>query len=65
LATFDFSRAYDPKEAAVKPPLSFFLCLLKHNPEKWIPKDHAQTKGIKREDDSKKSHPALAAMHGL
>jgi hypothetical protein len=36
---------------------------LKHDPEKWVPvfgKDHAQNKKLEREDDSSKSHPALA-----
>src|SRR6266849_9472918 len=35
---------------------------LEHDPEKWVPifrKDHAQTKKIERDDDSRKSHPAL------
>jgi hypothetical protein len=35
---------------------------LEHDPEKWVPvfrKDHAQTKKIERDDDSKKSHPVL------
>ncbi len=35
---------------------------LEHDPEKWVPvfrKDHAQTKMIERDDDSKKSHPVL------
>jgi hypothetical protein len=35
---------------------------LEHDPEKWLPvfrKDHAQTKKIERDDDSKKSHRAL------
>jgi hypothetical protein len=34
---------------------------LQHDPEKWTPvfrKDHAQTKKIERDDDSKKRHPA-------
>jgi hypothetical protein len=37
--------------------------LLEHDPEKWTPvfrKDHAQIKEIERDDDSKKSHRALA-----
>jgi hypothetical protein len=37
--------------------------LLEHDPEKWVPvfrKDHAQIKEIERDDDSKKSHHALA-----
>ena len=36
---------------------------LEHDSEKWVPvfrKDHAQTKMPERDDDSKKSHPALA-----
>src|SRR5258705_5897628 len=36
--------------------------MLEHDPQKWVPvfrKDHAQTKNIERDDDSKKSHPAL------
>ncbi len=36
--------------------------VLEHDPEKWVPvfrKDHAQIKEIERDDDSKKSHPAL------
>jgi hypothetical protein len=36
---------------------------LEHDPEKWVPvfrKDHAQIKEIERDDDSKKSHHALA-----
>jgi hypothetical protein len=36
---------------------------LEHDPEKWVPvfrKDHAQIKKIEWDDDSKKSHPALA-----
>jgi hypothetical protein len=43
---------------------------LEHDPEKWVPfslgtnakrlpGDHAQTKRLERDDDSKKSHPAL------
>jgi hypothetical protein len=35
---------------------------LELDPEKWVPvfrKDHALTKKIERDDDSKKSHPAL------
>jgi uncharacterized repeat protein (TIGR03809 family) len=35
---------------------------LQHDPEKWVPvfrKDHAQTKKLERDDDSKQSHPAL------
>jgi hypothetical protein len=35
---------------------------LEHDPEKWKPvfrKDHARNKKIERDDDSKKSHPAL------
>ena len=38
---------------------------LAHDPEKWAPvfrKDHAQIKEIERDDDSKKSHLALAAL---
>jgi hypothetical protein len=38
---------------------------LEHDPEKWVPvfrKDHAQIKEIERDDDSKKSHHALAAV---
>jgi hypothetical protein len=34
---------------------------IEHDPEKWVPvlrKDHAQSKKIERDDDSKKSHPA-------
>ena len=37
---------------------------LEHDPEKWEPvfgKDHAPAKRIERDDDSKKSHHALAA----
>jgi DNA-binding beta-propeller fold protein YncE len=37
---------------------------LAHDPEKWRPvfgKDHAQIKESERDDDSKKSHPALAS----
>src|SRR3954451_23823864 len=35
---------------------------LKHDPEKWLPvfgKDHAKTKEVERDDDSKRSHRAL------
>jgi hypothetical protein len=38
---------------------------LEHDPEKWTPvfrKDHAQNKNIERDDDSKKSHPALGIV---
>ncbi|MFL5057115.1 MAG: hypothetical protein ACJ8DE_17980 [Microvirga sp.] len=36
----------------------------KHDPEKWLPvfgKDHAQNKEVERDDDSTRSHRALAA----
>jgi hypothetical protein len=36
---------------------------IEHDPEKWLPvfrKDHAQQKD-RADDDSKKSHPALAS----
>jgi hypothetical protein len=35
---------------------------LARDPEKWEPvfgKDHAQSKDLERDDDSKKNHPAL------
>src|SRR5437588_11208493 len=37
---------------------------LKHDPEKWVPvfrKRSCSDKSIERDDDSKKSHPALAS----
>jgi hypothetical protein len=40
-------------------------CFPVHDPEKWVPvfrKDHAQTKEIERDDDSKKSHHALVLV---
>jgi hypothetical protein len=44
------------------------MMLLEHDPEKWAPvfrKDHAQTKKIERDDDSKKSHPAPGGVDEL
>jgi hypothetical protein len=41
---------------------------LEHDAEKWAPvfrKDHAQTKKVERDDDSKKSHLALVEQNVL
>src|SRR5256885_6736356 len=41
------------------------LCALEHDPEKWIPvfgKRSCSANKLERDDDSKKSHPALAVV---